>query len=78
MALGEQLMASLDRQLEFQMLQGIRPLEQRRLVDIGHRMRVYLPMAMTGTGTALDESSRGRAIFGCLGDRWWRGVDDAE
>ena len=42
-ALGEQLMASLDRQLEFQMLQGIRPLEQRRLVDIGHRMRVYLP-----------------------------------
>lgn len=42
-ALGEQLMASLDRPLEFQMLQGIRPLEQRRLVDIGHRVRVYLP-----------------------------------
>lgn len=28
---------------EFQMLYGIRPLEQRRLVDTGHRMRVYLP-----------------------------------
>ena len=42
-AFGEQLMASLDRPLEFQMLQGIRPLEQRRLVDIGHRVRVYLP-----------------------------------
>ena len=42
-ALVEQLMASLDRPLEFQMLQGIRPLEQRRLVDIGHRVRVYLP-----------------------------------
>ncbi|MGK2350800.1 proline dehydrogenase family protein [Cutibacterium sp. V947] len=42
-ALGEQLMSSLDRPLEFQMLQGIRPLEQRRLVDIGHQVRVYLP-----------------------------------
>ncbi|MDO4412801.1 proline dehydrogenase family protein [Cutibacterium sp.] len=42
-ALGEQLMASLNRPLEFQMLQGIRPLEQRRLVDVGHQMRVYLP-----------------------------------
>lgn len=28
---------------EFQMLHGIRPLEQRRLVDIGYRTRVYLP-----------------------------------
>ncbi|WP_203568971.1 proline dehydrogenase family protein [Aestuariimicrobium ganziense] len=28
---------------EFQMLHGIRPLEQRRLVDIGYRSRVYLP-----------------------------------
>lgn len=28
---------------EFQMLYGIRPLEQRRLVDTGHRVRVYLP-----------------------------------
>ena len=37
------MLASHDRPLEFQMLQGIRPLEQRRLVDIGHRVRVYLP-----------------------------------
>lgn len=29
--------------IEFQMLQGIRPLEQRRLVDVGRRMRVHLP-----------------------------------
>lgn len=28
---------------EFQMLAGIRPLEQRRLVDIGHPVRCYLP-----------------------------------
>nr|WP_076389549.1 proline dehydrogenase family protein [Vaginimicrobium propionicum] len=28
---------------EFQMLSGIRPLEQRRLVDIGHQVRCYLP-----------------------------------
>lgn len=28
---------------EFQMLYGIRPLEQRRLVDIGHLARVYVP-----------------------------------
>lgn len=28
---------------EFQMLYGIRPLEQRRLVDIGHPTRVYVP-----------------------------------
>lgn len=42
-ALGEQLMIDLDRPVEFQMLQGIRPLEQRRLVDVGHRVRVYLP-----------------------------------
>ncbi|MDQ1542134.1 MAG: proline dehydrogenase [Actinomycetota bacterium] len=28
---------------EFQMLYGIRPHEQRRLVDLGARMRIYLP-----------------------------------
>ena len=28
---------------EFQMMYGIRPLEQRRLVDIGHPTRVYVP-----------------------------------
>lgn len=28
---------------EFQMLYGIRPDEQRRLADAGHRMRVYVP-----------------------------------
>ena len=28
---------------EFQMLYGIRPLEQRRLVEAGHTVRVYLP-----------------------------------
>lgn len=28
---------------EFQMLHGVRPLEQRRLVDIGNQCRVYLP-----------------------------------
>lgn len=29
---------------EFQMLHGVRPLEQRRLVDVGNHCRVYLPM----------------------------------
>jgi proline dehydrogenase len=28
---------------EFQMLYGIRPDEQRRLREVGHRMRVYVP-----------------------------------
>ncbi|MGJ6979888.1 proline dehydrogenase family protein [Aestuariimicrobium soli] len=28
---------------EFQMLHGVRPLEQRRLVDIGNQCRIYLP-----------------------------------
>jgi len=28
---------------EFQMLYGIRPTEQHRLADLGHRMRVYIP-----------------------------------
>lgn len=30
-------------QFEYQMLQGVRPWEQRRLVDIGLRCRVYVP-----------------------------------
>lgn len=45
-AIGERLIADLGRSradTEFQMLQGIRPLEQRRLADIGLRTRVYLP-----------------------------------
>lgn len=29
--------------MEFQMFYGVRPLEQRRLVDIGYRSRTYLP-----------------------------------
>ena len=28
---------------EFQMLYGIRPTEQQRLANAGHRMRIYLP-----------------------------------
>ena len=28
---------------EFQMFQGVRPLEQRRLADIGYRSRTYVP-----------------------------------
>lgn len=45
-AIAERLISDLgrtDADVEFQMLHGIRPLEQRRLVDIGHRVRVYLP-----------------------------------
>lgn len=43
-AIAERLISDLDRSnVEFQMLHGIRPLEQRRLADIGHRVRVYLP-----------------------------------
>lgn len=45
-AIGERLIADLGRgpaDTEFQMLQGIRPLEQRRLADIGQKVRVYLP-----------------------------------
>lgn len=43
-AITERMMSSLGRtDVEFQMLHGIRPLEQRRLVDVGMRMRVYLP-----------------------------------
>lgn len=43
-AITERMMSSLGRtDVEFQMLHGIRPLEQRRLVDVGRRMRVYLP-----------------------------------
>ncbi|GAB2930543.1 proline dehydrogenase family protein [Streptomyces mayteni] len=45
-AVAESLAARLGRRpgsYEFQMLYGIRPLEQRRLAAEGHRMRVYLP-----------------------------------
>lgn len=45
-AIAERLIADLNRgphNVEFQMLQGIRPFEQRRLADIGHKVRVYLP-----------------------------------
>jgi proline dehydrogenase len=45
-AIAERLIADLGRgpdDTEFQMLQGIRPLEQRRLADIGLKVRVYLP-----------------------------------
>jgi len=31
------------RDFEFQMLYGIRPVEQRRLAGLGHRVRVYVP-----------------------------------
>ena len=36
-------MAGPDTTFEFQMLYGMRPAEQRRLVAAGHRVRVYLP-----------------------------------
>ncbi len=32
-----------DDSYEFQMLYGVRPLEQRRLVDVGHPTRCYIP-----------------------------------
>ncbi len=44
--IGQWLAANHDRgpdSYEFQMLYGIRPTEQRRLADLGHRVRVYLP-----------------------------------
>jgi proline dehydrogenase len=40
--LGHRLGRKLD-EYEFQMLYGIRPAEQERLVTEGHRMRVYVP-----------------------------------
>ncbi|GAA2182959.1 proline dehydrogenase family protein [Brooklawnia cerclae] len=45
-AISEELIRRTGRaadSYEFQMLYGIRPLEQRRLVDIGHTARVYVP-----------------------------------
>ncbi len=44
--IGQQLAADHDRALdsfEFQMLYGIRPTEQQRLANLGHRVRVYVP-----------------------------------
>jgi len=44
--IGQRLAADRGRGLdsyEFQMLYGIRPTEQRRLADLGHRVRVYVP-----------------------------------
>jgi proline dehydrogenase len=44
--IGVALARKLDRDpqsFEFQMLFGVRPIEQRRLVDIGQQCRVYLP-----------------------------------
>ena len=44
--IGQWLAADHGRGLdsyEFQMLYGIRPTEQRRLADLGHRVRVYVP-----------------------------------
>jgi proline dehydrogenase len=44
--IGQWLAADRERGLdsyEFQMLYGIRPTEQRRLADLGHRVRVYVP-----------------------------------
>jgi len=45
-AIGESLATRLQRvpaSYEFQMLYGIRPVEQRRLAAAGHRVRVYVP-----------------------------------
>lgn len=45
-AIAEELLRRTGRSedsYEFQMLYGVRPLEQRRLVDIGHRARCYVP-----------------------------------
>jgi proline dehydrogenase len=44
--IGRTVARSVGRTLadfEFQMLYGIRPEEQRRLVDLGHKVRVYVP-----------------------------------
>ena len=45
-AIGRTVAQNLGRSsdtFEFQMLYGIRPVEQKRLADLGHRMRVYVP-----------------------------------
>lgn len=42
MALGKRNGRSSDDR-EFQMLYGMRPAEQRRLAELGHRVRVYVP-----------------------------------
>lgn len=42
-AIAQDLHRRTGSELEFQMFYGVRPLEQRRLTDIGHRSRVLLP-----------------------------------
>jgi proline dehydrogenase len=45
-AAGQRLAGDVVRgtgEYEFQMLYGIRPLEQRRLAEAGHQVRVYVP-----------------------------------
>lgn len=42
-AIAQELATRNQADFEFQMLHGVRPLEQRRLSDIGYRSRTYLP-----------------------------------
>lgn len=42
-AIAQDLQRRTDGDFEFQMFHGVRPLEQRRLADIGYRSRVLLP-----------------------------------
>ena len=46
-SIAEELIRRTNREYgdhEFQMMYGIRPWEQRRLVDIGHMCRVHIPV----------------------------------
>jgi proline dehydrogenase len=52
-AIAQDRAAANDRAIdsyEFQMLYGIRPNEQRRLVELGHRVRVYTPYGVDWYG----------------------------
>jgi proline dehydrogenase len=49
---------------EFQMLYGIRTDEQRRLVDDGHRVRVYLPYGQEWYGYLMRRLAERPAILG--------------
>lgn len=52
---------------EHQMFYGVRPLEQRRLVDIGHRCRTYVPFGPAWYGTSTAQiSARPRAAYNYL------------